>query len=77
MPGGPSPDDWILEEHYHNDEAYLLDRMTSKLFTNPGENAWPRPVGECIPPLAFIGMLWLGCNTVLFVQLGPFRGLAA
>eukprot|EP00798_Chlamydomonas_sp_ICE-L_P022119 gene22119-29179_t len=43
--GGPTSGDWILEEHFHNDEAYLLDRKTSKLYTNPGQDSWPRPVG--------------------------------
>ena len=47
VPGGPSSDDWILEEHVHKDEVYLMDRKTGKLFTNPGEGTWPRAVGEC------------------------------
>lgn len=42
---GPSPDDWILEEHFSDDAMYLLDRKTSKLFTVPSENTWPRPIG--------------------------------
>ena len=46
VPGGPSSDEWILEEHVHKDEVYLLDRKTGKLFTNPGEGTWPRAVGE-------------------------------
>jgi hypothetical protein len=45
IPGGPSSDDWILEEHVHKEEIFLLDRKAGKLFTNPGEGAWPRPVG--------------------------------
>lgn len=47
IPGGPNSGDWILEEHIHNDEMFLLDRKNGKLYTNPGEGTWPRPVGEC------------------------------
>ncbi|KAG2486785.1 hypothetical protein HYH03_014584 [Edaphochlamys debaryana] len=42
---GPGPEDWILEEFWHNDEMYLLDRKTGKLFTVPGDNSYPRPLG--------------------------------
>lgn len=47
IPGGPNSGDWILEEHIHNDEMFLLDRKNGKLYTNPGEGTWPRPVGKC------------------------------
>ncbi len=42
----PGPDDWVLEEFWHNDEMYLLDRKTGKMFTVPGDNNFPRPLGE-------------------------------
>ncbi|GFR44254.1 hypothetical protein Agub_g5456 [Astrephomene gubernaculifera] len=42
---GPGPEDWVLEEFWHNDEMYLLDRKTGKLFTVPGDNSYPRPLG--------------------------------
>ncbi|GLI67567.1 hypothetical protein VaNZ11_011794 [Volvox africanus] len=41
----PGPDDWVLEEFWHNDEMHLLDRKNGKLFTVPGDNNWPRPIG--------------------------------
>ncbi|KAG2431181.1 hypothetical protein HXX76_009709 [Chlamydomonas incerta] len=41
----PGPDDWVLEEFWHNDEMYLLDRKTGKMFTVPGDNNFPRPLG--------------------------------
>ncbi len=41
----PGPDDWVLEEFWHDDEMHLLDRKNGKLYTVPGENGWPRPVG--------------------------------
>lgn len=41
----PGPDDWLLEELWHNDEMHLLDRKNGKLFTVPGDNNWPRPIG--------------------------------
>lgn len=43
---GPSPDDWILEDHYDKDTLFLLDRKTSKLFSVPSTNTWPHPVGK-------------------------------
>ncbi|KXZ46909.1 hypothetical protein GPECTOR_39g403 [Gonium pectorale] len=43
--GQPGPDDWVLEEFWHNDEMYLLDRKNGKLFTVPGDNNYPRPLG--------------------------------
>ncbi|GLC41809.1 hypothetical protein PLESTM_001241900 [Pleodorina starrii] len=41
----PGPDDWVLEEFWNNDEMHLLDRKNGKLFTVPGDNNWPRPIG--------------------------------
>ncbi|EFJ46513.1 hypothetical protein VOLCADRAFT_118102 [Volvox carteri f. nagariensis] len=41
----PGPDDWVLEEFWHNDEMHLLDRKNGKLFTVPGDNNWPKPIG--------------------------------
>ncbi|KAG1672779.1 hypothetical protein FOA52_002767 [Chlamydomonas sp. UWO 241] len=45
VPGGPNSDDWILEEHVINNEVFLLDRKSGKLFTNPGQGTYPRAVG--------------------------------
>lgn len=45
-PGALTGDEWVLEELYHDDELYLLDRKTGKIFTVPGQNTYPRPVGE-------------------------------
>ena len=53
-PMGPSENDWILEDFYHGDEAYLLDRKTAKIFTVPGENQWPRPVGTWMSVITLV-----------------------
>lgn len=47
-PAGPSPDDWILEELYHDDQMFLLDRKTGKLFSVGTSNTFPRPAGGCM-----------------------------
>jgi hypothetical protein len=44
---GPSPDDWILEELWHDDQLFLMDRKTGKLFSVATSGSFPRPAGTC------------------------------
>lgn len=45
--GGSGLDSWVLEDLVHKNEAFLLDRKTGKVFSVPGQDSYPRPMGEC------------------------------
>ena len=49
---GPEKSDgseWVLEHFVHEQQAYLLDRQTLKVYTKPeSSDDWPEPVGRLV-----------------------------
>jgi hypothetical protein len=57
---GSSCGRWLLEALVEGGACYLLEPSTGRVFSDPPEGQWPRPVGVCV----LCAVLGWGCGVV-------------